>query len=361
MKKYRRLTREDRIVIERGLEQRKTQSEIACELGVHRSSICREIGRNKAEKGPYRWRGAQSKASLGRPHILFYKRKIEGPLEELVRQLLEERLSPDQISRRLKLENSKWSVSHETIYKWVYFVAPEYKQCLRWKSRCRQKRSGKYRRGLHKLPRKFIDQRPDSANLRQEPGHWERDLLEGRRGGPALLVLQDRVTRITIMRKVITKHCDEVNTLTATALRGQDVKSVTNDNGIEFGQYQELERTLGAPIYYCHAYTSWERGTVENTNGLIRQYFPKHIDFGCVSNQSIQEVEDSINHRPRKTLGYRAPIEVHQDKTLRLIRSERYYRASAGERYKESFKQSMIREVGFYLTKTSDGIVALNT
>ncbi len=142
MRKYRRLTRADRITIECRLEQQKNQIEIAEELGVHKSSISREISRNKALHGPYRWRGAQAKAESGKRQIQFYKRKIEGPLEELVIQWLEDRLSPQQISNRLALENAQWSVSHETIYKWVYFVAPNFKTYLRWKSRKRQKRTG---------------------------------------------------------------------------------------------------------------------------------------------------------------------------------------------------------------------------
>jgi len=360
MKKYRRLTRADRILIERRLEQKKTVTEIADEIGVHKSTISREIRRNKAVHGPYRWRGAQAKANVGRQHILFYRRKIEGPLEELVSQLLEDRLSPQQISCRLKLEGAKWNVSHETIYKWIYKVAPGYKKCLRWKSRCRQKRVGRYRRGLQKYPRKFIDQRSRAANLRAEIGHWERDLLEGRRGGPALLVIQDRVSRVTIIRKVESKRCSEVNAATIKALKGQAVGSITNDNGVEFGNYEELEKSIGAPVYFCRPYASWERGTVENTNGLLRQYYPKHTDFSCVSAAEIKELEDTINRRPRKTLGYRAPVEVQNSKEFRLIRSERYYREKSHERETEDFKQSMIREVGFYLTKNRDDVVALN-
>jgi IS30 family transposase len=349
MRKYRRLARQDRITIERRLEQGKKKIEIAEELGVHRSSISREISRNKALHGPYRWRGAQAKTERGKRMAFGYSRKIKGPLEELVMQFLEEYLSPEQISNRLKLEGARWSVSHETIYKWIYYIAPDFKKCLRWKSRCRKKRGERYRRGLHKLPRKFIDVRPLAANLRTEPGHWERDLLEGIRSGPALLVIQDRVTRITIIRKVNSKHCNVVNQATAEALQGQVVRTITNDNGIEFGKYEDLERALGVPIYFCHAYTSWERGTVENTNGLLRQFFPKGIDFSTLTAEDIQLFEDTINKRPRKTLGYRSPIEVHRNISVRLVRSERFYREQNWKREQQAFKRDMIRETGFYL------------
>lgn len=349
MRKYRRLTREDRIFIERRLEQGKMQTEIADELGVHRCTISKEIKRNKAVKGPYRWRGAHAKAQLGRPHRICYRRKIEGLLEELVRHLLEERLSPDQISQRLKLEGSKWSVSHETIYKWIYYVAPEYKRCLRWKSRIRQKRAGRYRRGLSGVPRKLIDARPSSADLRTEPGHWERDLLEGRRGGPSLLVMQDRHTRLTVIRKVKSKFANEVNRMTAEALQDHVVKTITNDNGVEFGCYTDLEKALGVPVYFCHAYTSWERRTVENTNGLLRQFAPKHTDFSLWSEREIQELEDLINARPRKGLGYRCAKEIHENKKIKLIKGEGYYRNQSWKRGIATFKEEMIREIGFYL------------
>lgn len=349
MESYRRLTREDRIMIDRGLKQGKKKIEIALELGVHRSSITREIGRNKAVKAPYNWNGAHRKAISAKKQRHAYKRKIEGPLEELVRQNLEAFLSPQQISERLRLEQSIWKVSHETIYKWIYFVTPDYRACLRWKGRRRQKRSKRLRRFETKVPKKMISERPDKANLRSEPGHWERDLLEGLRGGPALLVMKDRKTRRTILRKISSKHAELVNAVTASCLANQKVLSMTNDNGVEFGCGDDLEGLIDAPVYYCHPYTSWERGSVENVNGLIRQYFPKKTDFKKVTESEIKRVEDAINSRPKKVLGYRTPAEVHDGTEVKLIKSESYYRRHAAIRDYESFKASMIREVGYFL------------
>ena len=240
MESYRRLTREDRIMIQKGLEQGKKKIEIALELGFHRSSVSREISRNKAVKAPYNWKGAQSKAVLAKKQRHEYKRKISGPLEELVCQQLEAFLSPQQISERLRFEKAKWQLSHETIYKWIYFLAPDYRACLRWKSRKRQKRSRRLRRLMIKTPKKLITERSKGANSRTESGHWERDLLEGRRGGPALLVLQERKTRRTILTKIDSKHAMKVNCATSAALENQKVLSMTNDNGIEFGCGEEL-------------------------------------------------------------------------------------------------------------------------
>lgn len=354
MRSYSRLTQKDRFIIQKGLEEEKSLTDIAVLIGRHRSTVCREVKRNSNMKGGYRARGAESYARSRRPHVIEYRRKIEGVLEELVTQLLIDRLSPDQISRRLRLECAKWSVSHETIYRWIYKVAPDLKACLRWRCRRRQKRGGRYRRGLGRFPRKYIDQRPITAESRLEIGHWERDLLEGRRGGAALLVLQDRVTRKTIIRKVGSHHADVVNEATIEAVKAQTVRSITNDNGIEFGKYENLEKALNAPVFYCHAYTSWERGTVENTNGLLRQYFPKGTDFDSIETETIQQVEDAINLRPKKTLGYRSPMEIHDKTEVKLIRSESYYRRALTRRSEESFKQEMIQQVGFFIDKTGE-------
>lgn len=351
MANYRRLTREDRIVIERRLAQGKSRADIADELGFHRCSVGREVRRNKAEKAPYNWKGAHSKAVSAKQQRHEYKRKIEGPLKELVQKSLELYLSPMQISERLKVENSKWRLSHETIYKWVYFCAPDFRACLRWKSRKRQKRSRRPRRLEMKTPKKMISERSESANLRSEIGHWERDLVEGRRGGPALLVLQDRKTRKMLMRKIESKHAVHVNKATADCLVDEKVRSMTNDNGIEFGRGNELELLIKAPVYYCHPYRSWERGSVENTNGLIRQYFPKRTDFKTITLGEIEHVERALNMRPKKVLGFRSPSEVHDGHDLKIFRSESYYWRHIAIRDHENFKAAMIREVGYFLER----------
>lgn len=338
MRKYRRLTRADRIIIERRLEQGKSKTEIAEELGFDRSSISREIKRNKAVKGPYRWRGAQAKAVDSKRQLESYSRKIEGPLEELVVQWLEACLSPEQISNRLKLENAQWNISHETIYQWIYKHRSYLIEYLRWKHRKRQKRSGLHRRSIQSESRKMINERPEGANQRREIGHWERDLLIGKISGPALLVIQDRKTRYSIIKKVNNKSCAEVNRATIEALKTQTVNSTTNDNGCEFVDYLPLEGALRAPVYFCHPYTSSERGTVENTNGLIRQYFPKGHDFSEVTNDTIQAVQDAINNRPRKTLGWRSAREIHDRVQIKMVLSESTYNRHAGDREAQGLK-----------------------
>ena len=325
MPKYRRLTRTDRVTIQKRLEQGKQKIEIAEELGVHRSSIGREISRNKSLFRPYRWRGAQASAYSRRRYKLDYTRKITGALEELVSSWLRLGYSPEQISGRLKLERAQWSLSHESIYRWIYNVAPAHKVFLRWKHRKRQNRSGLPRRSLQSPSRKMIDERPLAANERLEKGHWERDLLMGQMSGPALLVIQDRKTRLTLLRKVKNKTSDEVNKKTAEALAEYETRSTTNDNGVEFSNFEKLEKQLNAPVFYCHPYTSSERGMVENTNGLLRQYFPKGCDFTKFSEEQIVQAQDAINRRPKKVLGYRSPHEVENECELKYVLSKETY------------------------------------
>jgi IS30 family transposase len=190
----------------------------------------------------------------------------------------------------------------------------------------------------------LIEERPEQANSRGELGHWERDLLIGQVSGPALLVIQDRTSRYVIIRKVLNKTCAEVNRVTIEALKRHKVCSTTNDNGSEFREYESLEAKLNAPVFFCHPYTSSERGTVENTNGLIRQYFPKGHDFNKVSEEDIQFVENAINKRPRKILGYRSAYEVHEEKTLKLVLSEKTYRRMANSREQASYIQDIVRQ-----------------
>jgi IS30 family transposase len=187
----------------------------------------------------------------------------------------------------------------------------------------------------------MIEQRPVSADTRVELGHWERDLVIGKQSGPALLVLQERKTRFAIIKMIRNKTQSVVNAATLEALRGQKVLTCTNDNGLEFGDYRSLERDLNAEIYFCQPYSSWERGTVENTNGLIRQYFPKGIDFRQVSQKHIKRAEDLINNRPKKILGYRTPTEVHQNRNYKMVLSESTYLKRINRRINEEYNALM--------------------
>jgi IS30 family transposase len=341
MEKYQHLTQRQRYIIVDLLSLKKTKSFIARELNVHRSTITREIKRNSNLKGRYNALGAERYAQSRRMEAYQFRHKIEGLLEQVVVEKLQVGWSPEQISGRLKLEG-RFKVSHETIYRWIYNMAPEMKRCLRFKWRRRRRCGKRRRRGLEKYPRKLIDIRPEAATFRAELGHWERDLLEGLRGKSALLVLNDRKSRLTKIKRVQSHHSLHVNKQTVKAIGKEPCKSITNDNGIEFGKYEDLEKKTSSPVYYCHAYTSWERGTVENTNGLIRHIFPKKTDFNKLSESEIKNLEYQLNNRPRKMFNFRSAHEIHYEKNKKLIRSRSSLYRDLNQRLEEIFQQSLV-------------------
>jgi IS30 family transposase len=342
MKGYHHLTQRQRYIIEDLKSLGKSKSEISREVGVNRSTITREFNRNSNQKGGYKALGAQGYANHRRLTSAECRHKIEGLLEELVTEKLSLGWSPEQICGRLKLEG-RWQLSHETIYRWIYTQQPGYKTALRFGRRRQKRVLRNKRRGLEKYPRKLIDQRPSQANKRSELGHWERDLLEGLRGETSLLVLNDRKSRLTKIIKVESHHCLHVNDQTVKAIGDHACETVTNDNGIEFGKYEDLETKLSVPVYYCHAYSSWERGTVENTNGLIRQFYPKKTNFNKVSQEHIKSVEQNLNSRPRKIFNFRTPEEIHYAKNRKLIKSKTVLYKNMNER-NERLERELFRK-----------------
>lgn len=343
MENYHHLTQRHRYLIVDLLSLQKTKASIARELGVHRSTVGREIKRNSrtSRGGFYNAKGAHRCAQGRRLEAYCFRHKIEGLLEQVVIEKLQMGWSPEQISGRLRLEG-RFSISHETIYRWIYNMAPSMKRCLRFKWRRRRRCGKRRRRGLEKYPRKYIDLRPESANDRVEIGHWERDLLEGLRGKSALLVLNDRKSRLTKIKRTLSHHSLHVNDQTVRAIGNESCKSMTNDNGIEFGKYEDLELKIASPVFYCHAYTSWERGTVENTNGLIRHVYPKKTNFNMVTDEEIQVLENALNLRPRKMFNFRTPEEIHYGKNKRLIKGRDALYRERNQRLDREFYDSLV-------------------
>lgn len=327
MKYYEQLTLAQRYIIEELFALEKSTRFIAKEINVHFSTVARELRRNKNQKGGYRALGAEVNSRNRRERFGDRRYKISGVLEEAVRQLLEDRLSPEQISGRLKIEKDI-DISHESIYSWIYKICPGYIPYLRQGQRKRRWKKRAQRPFISREKRKSISERPRRANERRQIGHWERDLIEGSKGKSSLLVLTDRKTRLAVIKKVKSHNSTHVNNETAKTLKPFSVNSLTNDNGIEFGKPQILEKQIKAPVFFANPYSSWERGSVENLNGLIRQYFPKATDFDKVSYEKIKEVEEAINNRPRKMFNYRSSYEMHYGLKKKLIKSEKAYKTS---------------------------------
>lgn len=339
---YQHLTRRQRYIIEDLRELGKNLAFIAKELGVNRSTICREIKRNSNSRGGYKAKGAQSSAESRRPRIMEYPRKICGPLEELVIQKLQAGWSPEQISGRLKYEG-KTSVSSEGIYRYVLMDRKSGGHLYKLLRRHGRKQRRGYRRSRYWIKierRRFIDDRMQEANARTELGHWERDLLHGNRNGPAVLTIVDRKSRFTLLEKVANRTHQESQKQTLQAFKrtGMICKSLTNDNGPEFGAFHELEQNLGANVYFTHPYCSWERGTNENTNGLLRQYLPKKCSYRSLKDHHLRDLEQRLNQRPRKTLNYQTPEEIHFAKRTKLIKGKRGYLDDKLKRFIEELR-----------------------
>jgi IS30 family transposase len=327
---YRQLTLDERYQIE-AMRGHFSQAQIARKLRRSPSTISRELRRNLVRLELfypiYDARRAARLASGRRIAKGLACRKLVGELGELVEGKLRLGWSPQQISGRLRLE-SGISISHETIYQHImrdeakpYPERKRLRYCLRsgGYTRTRFRRSKMADRT--RLRKKGIGSRPSGANERSELGHWERDVIEGGKGGAALLTLIDRRSRYLVVRKVRKKNARRVAAATRLGLRphGAKLKTLTNDNGLEFAKDDKLQEELGIPIYFTEPGKPWQRGSIENANGLVRQYIHKGADLRDLPSWVPRALEETLNYRPRKTLGFRTPYEVHFDRRVKLM------------------------------------------
>lgn len=310
MKKYHRLTLEKRYQIQALKASGLSLRQMSLILSVHPSTICRELKRNSLT---YSARKAQRRAVRRRKYIR-PKRKIRGDLKTKIDFLLMHQWSPDQISVCLKRRGSL--ISHETIYRYVYrehLYSSERKLYLNLRRQKRWRRSRqklKNQKNCASRPRQVsIHERPQVANQRLRIGDFERDLMLGKNS--RLLTIVDRKSKLTKIAKLENHAALDAHEQTLRLLEGLRVHTITNDNGSEFSLHELTAQNLKAQVFFADPYCSWQRGTNENTNGLIRQYYPKGTDFNLVPDEEIKRVEDLLNNRPRKTLGYLTPNEVH--------------------------------------------------
>lgn len=312
MSTYKRVTARDRELIAQLSANGLNQSEVAAKLGFHRSSVSREIRRNRGLRG-YRPKQAQRKASE-RQQWRSEPRKMTEEIKGTINKLLVRQWSPEQISCRLSVEG-RTSVSHETIYRHVYadsHTGGKLYQNLRFSHRSRRPRfprAARDRRGVIQGATS-IEKRGRGANNRSRSGHWEMDTMIGGGHQGALLVLADRKTRKIRLCKLASRQAKGVNKAAKRVLKGEVIRSLTTDRGQEFSAHRSLSRSLGVPIYFCHPYTSSERGTVENRIGVLRQYLPKGSKFDNVTHAQLRRIEDLINNRPMRCLGWLTPSEV---------------------------------------------------
>jgi transposase, IS30 family len=300
---------------------RYTQKQIAALIGKSPSAICRELKRNKTQKG-YNTRIASQKTRKRRHEANQAHRKLlpGSPLTKYVTGKIKLYWSPEQTSGRLRYEGAGLTVSYPTIYAYVKQHA-ELKQYLRHPSRYRRRYGTKKREKQRELAKKcWIDARPDTVNQRSRIGDWEGDTVLGDRAHKArLLTYVDRKSGKSMALKLsgglgLAKQvADATGKIFVSKIPKKKRLTMTYDNGSEFNEHEVIERTARMNIYFAHPYHSWERGTNENTNGLYRQFFPKKTDLTNVSQKDIDRVTKLINNRPRKRHNYRTPNEVFKE------------------------------------------------
>lgn len=304
---YRRLREEDRHIIYRMRKAGNRQEQIANILGYSQSTISKELSRNCGQRG-YRPKQAHKMSSLRQSNKASRNRIISGALEAEVIERLKRKHSPDQISGGLRREGLQ-APSRTSIYTFIGLD----RRCggtLYLNLRINGKRRYRHRNkaGRSKIPARVgIEDRPVIVASRKRYGDWEADQIAGCRAGGHLLSLYERKSRLGKLIKLVSKDAESTAEAIISALEGISVHTITYDNGLEFAGHQKVSQSLGASGYFCQPYHSWEKGGVENFNGLVRQYFPKGTNFLGVSEASLADIETELNQRPRKSLNYQSP------------------------------------------------------
>jgi IS30 family transposase len=307
---YTQLTREQRYQIYILRKAGHLQNFIAREIGVHPATISRELERGRGQRG-YRPKQAEELASARKQKR--YRARINAATWTLIESLLRQDWSPEQVSGWLAKEK-QGSVSHERIYQYIY-SDKQAGGTLFHHLRCRKRRRKRYgpydRRG--QMPNcRSIEECPKVVDQGRRIGDWEADTIIGQNHQQAILSLVERKSKLCLLKKVERNTAALVEQAIEELLRplAAKVKTITSDNGREFASHRSVEKKLKACFYFAHPFAAWERGTNENTNGLVRQYFPEGSDFSKITEQDIKQVTARLNNRPRKRLNYRTPQRV---------------------------------------------------
>lgn len=315
-KQYSQLSIDEREMIAVLRAEGKTAREIGRVISRSHSTIVRELERNTPPvyKGYYLAHKAEERARE-RKCKAGERERLKSPfIRSYVKRKLPSGWSPEQIAGRLKIVKPDLSISHEAIYQYIYTDAPDLVGCLarRHKKRHSKGHTKKHRKS-HIPNRISIDERPRSVDARKEFGHWESDSLVSRASHAALNVLTERKTRYLKIAKLDRKTAEltrkTINRRLSQYPEGVRL-SITYDNGAENVEHDLVNETLGTRSYFCNPYHSWEKGTVENSCGLIRRYIPKKANIAMIADNEIKCIERQLNKRPRKCLNYQTPSEV---------------------------------------------------
>jgi IS30 family transposase len=313
---YRHLNIDERESILKMLSKENNLTKIAGMIGRNKGTISRELSRNLCSTGEYKPHLAQRYYNKRRDASKQpYRLEQNGKLRRYVREKLKLYWSPEQIAGKLK-RDCKADISPVTIYSWVVRDKAEggklYKY-LRQGHRKRRKKRGSLNNQGQIPDRRPISERPKAVDKRAELGHWEGDTVVGKSHGSFVASHVERKSRYLLVGLMDDKSAESMNATTQQLFRKipkVQRKTMTFDNGKEFAGFKALEKSVGFRCYFAEPYSSWQRGTNENTNGLLRQFFPKGTDFNKLSKEDIDKVASLINNRPRKCLNYRTPHEV---------------------------------------------------
>lgn len=304
--------------------ERLSMREIARRLNRSHSSISREIKRNYHQVYTclYYPNVAQRKAQYRLKHRAQRYRLNEPKLRNYVIDRLKKGWSPEIISGRLELNDALPNISHEAIYQFIYKKSPDLIQFLARQHKRRRPKVPYRKKPSRYAGKTMITERPEVINHREEFGHWESDTIESgdRKGG--LNVVLERVSRLTHISKLESKNASDTQRTLIKRLKKhqkESVKSITYDNGPENALHQKVNQKLGIQSYFCLPYHSWEKGAVEQVNGLIRRYIPKKTNISKISPHEIIRIEKLLNNRPRKCLNYKTPYEVFSEKGGALL------------------------------------------
>jgi IS30 family transposase len=320
---YTRLNAEDRETISRGLTASWKLKTIAAIIRRHPSTVTREVMKNCRYRRCYRALRAQARAEQTR-HRFKQPRKLDQcqPLRDYVLAKLREQWSPEEIAKRLPSEypdDTTMRISHESIYTYIYVLPrgslrKELITCLRQERKLRQNRKRGHERRGQITGAISITERPPEVADRTVPGHWEGDLVMGSKASnSAVGTLVERVTRYLLLVPLPAHDAMTVRQEFAKAVKYLPrhlKRTLTYDRGKEMAEHRLFTKETKIQVYFADPQSPWQRGTNENTNGLLRQYFPKGIDFRTVTKQQVQFVQDRLNDRPRKVLAFSTPNEV---------------------------------------------------
>ena len=302
---------EQRYAISAMRRQGCTQRQIAEVIGKDKSVVSRELKRNANSKGKYSFTYAQDMANL-RKERMKKPRKLFSWLKKEIVELIQKDWSPKQVEGRLKLENKPF-VSHETIYKIIRKDKAEGGMLYRHTRHRLKHRKRPVSKKIAIKDRMTIDQRPKIVDTRERFGDWEIDTIVGKNSKGAIVTMVERKTAFMMMEKL--KHGKDAKELTKTVTGLltayiRNVHTITGDNGTEFADHQTIAKMLKTKFFFTHPYSSREKGLIENTNKLVRQYIPKKTNFDNLNEQQIKEIQYKINNRPREKLNFYSPKEI---------------------------------------------------